>query len=265
MNDESPTDVMSDDDESGMNQHRRDEQTSPSMISPSDYRNHQRINRSDSLSPSHQHLSNGTDDIATTTTTSNGIKLEQENESTSCPSASASNLKTSLPVSSAAAAAAAASKRLTGTLNRLLHSAVNRPNGQHSHLNGFSSSSSPSASSSTITASSNTADQKATLEMSTQAIESKSKHSFSNVSLFTDRLSAFVQHFDSSFNTMTYFQEKLQQLLVSIARKSCLRTASVQPVSFVEERDSYRTLYLKEHDRRLAAELRLKESNHAVA
>ncbi|CAF5030897.1 unnamed protein product, partial [Rotaria magnacalcarata] len=28
------------------------------------------------------------------------------------------------------------------------------------------------------------------------------------------------------------------------------------------ERDSYRTLYLKEHDHRLAAELRLKESNN---
>lgn len=214
MNDESPTDVMSDDDESGMN-HQRDEQTSPSMISPSDYLNHQRINRSDSLSPSHQHLSNGTDDIATTT--SNGIKLEQENESTRSPSASASNLKTSLPVSSAAAAAAAASKRLTGTLNRLLHSAVNRPNGQHSHLNGFSS---PSASSSTITASSNPADQKATLEMSTQAIESKPESFL--VERVTNLLSAFVQHFDSSFNTMTYFQEKLQQLLVSIARKSSL-------------------------------------------
>jgi hypothetical protein len=34
---------------------------------------------------------------------------------------------------------------------------------------------------------------------------------------------------------------------------------------FSEERDTYRTLYHKEHDRRLAAELRLKENNNAIA
>lgn len=34
---------------------------------------------------------------------------------------------------------------------------------------------------------------------------------------------------------------------------------------FSEERDNYRTLYLKEHDRRLAAELRLKDTHNALA
>ena len=65
---------------------------------------------------------------------------------------------------------------------------------------------------------------------------------------------------------MTYFQEKLQHLLVSIARKSfrSVRDNSANMILFVEERDSYRSLYLKEHDRRIAAELRLKESNNTV-
>jgi hypothetical protein len=76
---------------------------------------------------------------------------------------------------------------------------------------------------------------------------------------------AFVQHFDSSFNTMTYFQEKLQQLLVSIARKNIFFVISnILYIFFSEERDTYRTLYLKEHDRRIAAELRLKEPSNSI-
>jgi hypothetical protein len=34
--------------------------------------------------------------------------------------------------------------------------------------------------------------------------------------------------------------------------------------SFIEERDTYRSLYLKEHDRRIAAELRLKENSNSI-
>jgi hypothetical protein len=36
-------------------------------------------------------------------------------------------------------------------------------------------------------------------------------------------------------------------------------------IRFIEERDTYRTLYHKEHDRRLAAELRLKENSNSLA
>jgi hypothetical protein len=34
---------------------------------------------------------------------------------------------------------------------------------------------------------------------------------------------------------------------------------------FIEERDTYRSLYHKEHDRRIAAELRLKENSNSIA
>lgn len=177
---------------------------------------------------------NSTDDGST----ANAVKVEQENDfHCSSPSRSPSrqNISSKVAISTnLLASSSSANKRLTGTLNRLLHSVVNRPNGHHyHHLNGLSSS--PSASSSTATTAlpidSSGKDGKLALEMTTAAIES------------------FVQHFDSSFNTMTYFQEKLQQLLVSIA----------------QERDNYRTLYLKEHDRRLAAELRLKDTHNALA
>ena len=111
---------------------------------------------------------------------------------------------------------------------------------------------------------------KTTLEMSTQAIESKHGLDFVHSPMSDGRCfrSAFVQHFDSSFNTMTYFQEKLQQLLVSLARKfhrSNRFAHSSVDVVFAEERDTYRTLYLKEHDRRLAAELRFKENSNTIA
>jgi hypothetical protein len=35
-------------------------------------------------------------------------------------------------------------------------------------------------------------------------------------------------------------------------------------INFLEERDTYRTLYQKEHDRRIAVELRLKETNNSI-
>ncbi|UJR30226.1 hypothetical protein I4U23_017764 [Adineta vaga] len=218
MGGNSPADVLSDDDDMNTN-HHGDNQGSPNSD--------QTENPSNSLSPSQ--ITNGLDDVSTTTPI--GVKLEQENEFNS-PSPSSPSVQT-LP-NKINGTTSSSSKRLTGTLNRLLHSVINRPNGHHYHQNGLSSS--PSASSSTTTPTtttgndSNTKEPKGSLEMSTQSIET------------------FVQHFDSSFNTMTYFQEKLQQLLVSIA----------------QERDTYRTLYLKEHDRRIAAELRLKETNNTV-
>ncbi|CAF0852143.1 unnamed protein product [Adineta steineri] len=222
MGGNSTTDVLSDDDDMNTNHqmtNHSDNQQSPNSD--------QTVNRSNSLSP--QQIINGTDDVSTTTPVV--IKVEQENDfnctSPSSPSVQPLSNKmtvTSVPIPS--------SKRLPGTLNRLLNSVISRPNGHHYHYNGLSSS--PSASSSTTTAAavdSVAKEPKTSLEMSTQSIET------------------FVQHFDSSFNTMTYFQEKLQHLLVSIA----------------QERDTYRTLYLKEHDRRIAAELRLKENNNPIA
>ncbi|CAF0984690.1 unnamed protein product [Rotaria sordida] len=245
MGDNSPADVLTDEDDSGQNLHISHDdddddgnQTSPHRFSASDYNNNHQTNSNNCVSPSSQtKILNGIDNVSTTTTTT-VIKVEQDNDCNYSSSPSSPSIQTlpnkisvttSLPVSSSSSIAG---KRLTGTLNRLLHSAINRPNGHHyhHHVNGVSSS--PSASSTTTLVADSTAKEpKISLEMTTPAIET------------------FVQHFDSSFNTMTYFQEKLQQLLVSIA----------------QERDTYRTLYLKEHDRRLAAELRLKESNNTIA
>jgi len=136
-----------------------DNQTSP--------HSDQTVNPSNSLSPSQ--ITNGLDDVSTTTPFV--IKVEQDNNF-NCSSPSIQTLSnkmtvtTSLPVSS--------SKRLPGTLNRLLHSVVNRPNGHHYLHNGLSSS--PSASSSTtITTTpvdSIVKEPKTSLEMSTQSIES---------------------------------------------------------------------------------------------
>ncbi|CAF1950404.1 unnamed protein product [Rotaria magnacalcarata] len=237
MGGNSPADVLTDEEDSGQNLHISnddDGQTSPRRFSASDYNNNQTTNSNNCLSPSSQtKIINGTDNVSTTTT--NVIKVEQENDFNYSSSPSSPSIQmlpnkisitTSLPASSSSAG-----KRLTGTLNRLLHSAINRPNGHHyhPHVNGVSSS--PSASSSATT---------------TLAVDSTAKEPKTSLEMTTAAIETFVQHFDSSFNTMTYFQEKLQQLLVSIAH----------------ERDSYRTLYLKEHDHRLAAELRLKESNN---
>jgi hypothetical protein len=63
---------------------------------------------------------------------------------------------------------------------------------------------------------------------------------------------------------MTYFQEKLQQLLVSLARKNILFLNSIFIFFSSEERDAYRTLYQKERDRRVAVEIRLKENNNSI-
>ncbi|CAF1354461.1 unnamed protein product [Rotaria sordida] len=239
MGGNSPADVLTDDDDGNTNHHITnsvDNQTSP--------HSDQTVNPSNSLSPTQITITNGIDDVSTTTPII--IKVEQDNDF-HCSSPLSPSIQTlpnkititnNLPVSSSSSLSSNSTKRLTGTLNRLLHSVVNRPNGHHSHPlhhlhhNGLSSSPSASSSTTLTTLVDLTAKEpKTSLEMSTQSIET------------------FVQHFDSSFNTMTYFQEKLQHLLVSIA----------------QERDTYRTLYLKEHDRRIAAELRLKENNNTIA
>ncbi|CAF3445406.1 unnamed protein product [Rotaria sp. Silwood1] len=229
----SSADVLTDDDDDGNTNHHitnnGDNQTSP--------HSDQTVNPSNSLSPTHITITNGMDDVSTTTPII--IKVEQDNDfhcsSPSSPSIQTLPNKINVATSLSVSSSSNSTKRLTGTLNRLLHSVVNRPNGHHSHHlhhNGLTSSPSASSSTTITTLVDSTAKEpKTSLEMSTQSIET------------------FVQHFDSSFNTMTYFQEKLQHLLVSIA----------------QERDTYRTLYLKEHDRRIAAELRLKENNNTIA
>jgi hypothetical protein len=154
-----------------------DNQTSP--------RSDQTVNPSNSLSPSQLTIGNGIDDISATTPIA--IKIEQDNDF-NCPSPSSPSIQTlpkkitvttSLPVSSSSNS----SKRLTGTLNRLLHSVVNRPNGHHYHHNGLSSS--PSASSSTTTTTalvdSTAKEPKTSLEMNTQSIESITKNFFSSI------------------------------------------------------------------------------------
>jgi len=235
MGGNSPADLLSDDDETGISTHHPhhdDSQTSPNSD--------QTLNPSHSLSPAQTTLTNGIDDVSTTTPV--GIKLEHDNifrcSSLMCPTSGVTHpiiptkitLTTALPVSSTSATT---NKRSVGTLNRLLHSVTSRTNGHsYHHVNG---SSSPSASSSTTIA-------------TIPAVDSTGKDPKTGLELTTQSIETFVQHFDSSFNTMTYFQEKLQQLLVSIA----------------QERDTYRNLYLKEHDRRIAAELRLKESNNTI-
>jgi hypothetical protein len=111
---------------------------------------------------------NGLDDVSTTTV----IKFEQDNELNSL-SPSSPSIQT-LPNKISASSSSTASKRLTGTLNRLLHSAINRPNGHHyhHHINGVSSSPSASSSTTTTIVDSIAKEPKLSLEMSTQAIES---------------------------------------------------------------------------------------------
>ncbi len=214
----SPADVLTDDEDGNTNHHiinNGDNQTS----SHSD----QTVNRSNSLSPSQITITNGIDDVSTTTPIL--IKVEHDND-VNCSSPSSPliqilpnkiNVTTNLPVSSSSNS----SKRLTGTLNRLLNSVINRPNGHHYHQNGLSSSPSASSSAATTVVDSTAKEPKISLEMSTQSIESMNKKILFFYRLFFFFfffILAFVQHFDSSFNTMTYFQEKLQHLLVSIAR-----------------------------------------------
>ncbi|CAF0902486.1 unnamed protein product [Didymodactylos carnosus] len=59
----------------------------------------------------------------------------------------------------------------------------------------------------------------------------------------TQSVETFVQHYEGTLNTMTYFQEKLRTLVATIA----------------QERDALLQLYLKERDRRIVIESRLKE------
>ena len=138
-------------------------------------------------------MTNGMDNVSTTTTTPIIIKVERDNNF-HCSSPSSASVQTlpnkmtfttNVPVSSSLNS----SRKLTGTLNRLLHSVVNRSNGhhhhhyhhhrqQHPHHNGLSSSSSPSASSSTTITTlidSIGKEPKTNLEMSTQSIESMTK------------------------------------------------------------------------------------------
>ena len=191
---------MSDDDDGGGSIHQLNISGDGQASSHSD----QTIDQSHSLSPSQLTIANGNDDVSTTTPVA--IKLEQDRDF-NCPSpssptshvpqqnlASKATGATNLPISSSS------NKRLTGTLNRLLNSVINRPNGHHyHHLNG--SSSSPSASSSTATtAAANALDStakepKTSLEMSTPSIESKS---------FVDHgphRSCLTYHFQHSYNT----------------------------------------------------------------
>jgi hypothetical protein len=172
MGGNSPADGLSDDDDvNGPNLHISndddDDQRSPHRSSASDYNNNQTTNPTNCLSPSSQTKAiNGLDDLSSTTTV---IKVEQENDF-NCSSPSSPSIQT-LPNKISASSSSAASKRLTGTLNRLLHTAINRPNGHHyhHHINGVSSS--PSASSSALV-DSTAKEPKTSLEMSTQAIES---------------------------------------------------------------------------------------------
>ena len=115
-------------------------------------------------------MNNGLDDLST----SHLMKNEQENEF-HCSSPSSPSIQTLPNKISASSSTSTASKRLTGTLNRLLQSAINRPNGHHYHhhqSNGVSSS--PSASTTTALIDSTAKEPKISLEMSTPAIESKS-------------------------------------------------------------------------------------------
>lgn len=174
MGGNSPQDVMSDDDENGPHLHISneddiDEQTSPHRSSASDYNNnHQTSNASNCLSPSLQtRMNNGLDEL----TNNHLMKNEQENEF-HCSSPSSPSIQTLPNKISASSSTSTASKRLTGTLNRLLHSAINRPNGHHYHHQSNGLSSSPSASTTTALIDSTAKEPKISLEMSTQAIES---------------------------------------------------------------------------------------------
>ena len=185
----SPNDVLTDEDDSDPHLHiSNDDETqrSPHRFSSSDYNNNQTTNSNNCSSPPLQSKSiNSIDNVltatTTTTTTTPRIKVEQDNDF-NCPSPLSPSIQTlpnkifvttNTPSSSSVTATG---KRLTGTLNRLLHSAINRPNGHHYHhyINGVSSSPSTSASSSSTTAiiDSTSKEPKTSLEMTTQAIES---------------------------------------------------------------------------------------------
>ena len=163
-----------------------DSQTSP--------HSDQTINPSHSRSPSQTGMANGLDDVSTTTP----VPIKAENETDfRCSSPLSppivpnkiSIVNPNLTVSSSSSSSNG-NKRLAGTLNRLLYSAINRPNGHH-HQNGFTSLS-PSASSSTTTQVDSTAKEpKTTLEMSTPSIESESHSSMSSDYIRLFLLSSF--------------------------------------------------------------------------
>ena len=173
----SPADLLSDDEEIEGTNHRHsminhdDSQTSP--------HSDQTINPSHSRSPSQTGMANGLDDVSTTTPAP--IKAENETDfrcsSPLSPPIVPNKISIVNPnLSVSSSSSSNANKRLAGTLNRLLYSAINRPNGHH-HQNGFASLS-PSASSSTTTQVDSTAKEpKTTLEMSTPSIESESQSS----------------------------------------------------------------------------------------
>ena len=157
LNEGSPAEMLTDDEENV-----RDGVGSPQTNSPTEFHlNQQTTNLVEPFSPTQNPTSNGTDELSPST------ELR-----------SSSPTKNLFGFNLTAATSSNASKRLNGTLNRLLQSAVNRPNG-HNYvhlLNGSSSSSSPSASSSTntnIMFDSTSKEPKLTAEINTQAIESK--------------------------------------------------------------------------------------------
>ena len=155
--------------------------------------------------PAQTTLTNGIDDVSTTTPA--GMKVEHENvfrcSSPMSPTSQVTQpiiptkitLTTALPVSSSSANT---SKRSIGTLNRLLHSVTSRTNGHsYHHLNG---SSSPSASSSTtITTTpavdSTAKDPKTSLELTTQSIESKSTSPSIDFSIYSSLFCSFCPTF----------------------------------------------------------------------
>lgn len=163
----SPADPMSDDEEENHHHHHHRRINIEHGRSP---HSDETVNRSNSLSPLPLIITNGVDDLPTTTPVA--VKVEQENEfnSSSPPSPSIQPIPNKMSVTTSLPGSSSASKRLTGTLNRLLNSVINRPNGHHYH-NGVSSS--PSASSSATTIIDSTSKEpKISMEMSTQSIES---------------------------------------------------------------------------------------------
>ena len=178
--------MSTDDDDDGGNTNHHTTNTGDNQISPN---SDQTVNPSNSLSPAQITMTNGMDDVSTTTPTI--VKVERDNgfHCLSPPSALVQTLpnKMTLTTNVPALSSLNSSRKMTGTLNRLLHSAVNRPNGHHhyhhqhqqqqrQHHNGLSSSPSASSSTTITTLVDSTAKEpKTNLEMSTHSIESMRK------------------------------------------------------------------------------------------
>ena len=165
----SPADPLSDDEEENHHHHHHLHRRTNLEHRRSPHSD-ETVNRSNSLSPLPLNIANGVDDLSTPTPVV--VKVEQENEfnSSSPPSPSIQTIPNKVTVTTSLPGSSSASKRLTGTLNRLLNSVINRPNGHHYH-NGVSSSASASSSATTII-DSTTKEPKISMEMSTQSIES---------------------------------------------------------------------------------------------